>query len=110
MKYGLKDSTIRDIQSVFSVYPEIEEVILYGSRAKGNFRPGSDIDMSIKGEKINLKILNSVANQLDDLLLPYLFDLSIFNHIKNPELIDHIIRAGQVFYKKTESLPEKIAM
>ena len=101
-KYGLKQSTVQDIQKVFSTFSEVEEVVLYGSRAKGNFKNGSDIDLTIKGENLNLKIINKISFCLDDLYLPYTFDLSIFNHISSPELIDHIQRVGKVFYKKNE--------
>lgn len=101
-KYGLKQSTVQDIQKVFSTFSEVEEVVLYGSRAKGNFKNGSDIDLTIKGENLNLKIINKISLSLDDLYLPYTFDLSIFNHISSPELIDHIQRVGKVFYKKNE--------
>lgn len=101
-KYGLKQSKVQDIQKVFSTFSEVEEVVLYGSRAKGNFKNGSDIDLTIKGENLNLKIINKISLSLDDLYLPYTFDLSIFNHISSPELIDHIQRVGKVFYKKNE--------
>ena len=80
----------------------MEEVVLYGSRAKGNFKKGSDIDLTIKGENLNLKIINKISLSLDNLYLPYTFDLSIFNHISSSELIDHIQRVGKVFYKKNE--------
>jgi len=101
-KYGLKQSTVQDIQKVFSTFSEVEEVVLYGSRAKGNFKKGSDIDLTIKGENLNLKIINKISLSLDNLYLPYTFDLSIFNHISSSELIDHIQRVGKVFYKKNE--------
>lgn len=100
MKYGLKDETIANIQTIFSTFPEVEKAILYGSRAKGNFKPASDIDITLEGEKLNLQILNQIEWKLDDLLLPYTFDLSIFRHINNMDLIEHIERAGVVLYEK----------
>ena len=106
MKYGLKENIIRDIQNVFATFPQIEEVILYGSRAKGNFKPGSDIDLAIKGEKVNLEVINKIDCLLDDMLLPYTFDISIFNHIKNGDLLNHINRVGIVFFSKSK---ERIA-
>lgn len=106
MKFGLKEHTIEKVREVFAQFPELEEVILYGSRAKGNYRPGSDIDLTLKGKGINLRILNRIADQLDDLLLPYTFDLSIYDHIENPDLVDHIRRVGKVFYRKEEARVE----
>lgn len=99
MQYGLKKESIEKVNRIFAQYDKIEEVILYGSRAKGNYKPGSDIDLTLKGKELNLKLLNKISLELDDLLLPYTFDLSIYHHIKQPDLIDHIVRVGKVFYK-----------
>lgn len=101
MQFGLKEEVVNKILHVFSSFPQIEEAILYGSRAKGNYKPGSDIDITIKGEKLTLKELNKISLDLDDLLLPYSFDLSIYHHIKNPDLIGHIERIGKIIYSKT---------
>ncbi|HXH99111.1 MAG TPA: nucleotidyltransferase domain-containing protein [Sphingobacteriaceae bacterium] len=100
MKFGLRDKTIKKINSVFAEFNQIDEVIVYGSRAKGNYRNGSDIDLTIKGEKLNLHFLNQISLKIDDLLLPYIFDLSIFRQISNQDLIEHIERVGQTFYKR----------
>jgi uncharacterized protein len=100
MKYGLKDETIGKIQQVFSTFPEVDKAILYGSRAKGNFKPSSDIDITLKGENINLQILNQIEWELDDLLLPYTFDLSIFHYLNNPDLIEHVERVGIILFEK----------
>jgi len=98
MPYGLKQETIEAINRIFAHYSTIEEAILYGSRAKGNFKPGSDIDLTLKGEGLNLEQLNKINNDLDELLLPYTFDISIFRQISNPDLLDHIKRVGRKFY------------
>lgn len=76
----------------------IDEVTLYGSRAMGNFKSGSDIDLTFKGEHIDHSTLYKIERALDDLLLPYIFDLSLWSHIDNPELLEHIDRVGIVFY------------
>ena len=96
--YGLSLPQIEKIKSVLRCYPQIKEAILYGSRAKGNYRPGSDIDLTLKGADLTLKILNRISIELDDLLLPWFFDLSIFEQIDNEELLQHIKRVGVVFY------------
>ena len=100
MQFGLKDTVIEQIQAVFAKHEYVEEVILYGSRAKGNHKPASDIDLTIKGKDLNLSILYKIENELDDLLLPYTIDLSLFQQLSNPDLVDHIQRVGQVFYQK----------
>ncbi|MDH5298814.1 MAG: nucleotidyltransferase domain-containing protein [Desulfobulbaceae bacterium] len=86
---------------VFAAHPEVEEAILYGSRAKGNERPGSDIDLTLNGPNLNLQVINRISRELDDLLLPYTIDLSVFRQISNSDLLDHIERVGQVFYRKS---------
>lgn len=100
MEYGLSKETITKINGVFFKFKEVEKAILYGSRAKGNFKPGSDVDLTLKGEKLKLKLLNKISLGIDDLLLPYSFDISIFHQITNIDLIEHIERVGITFYKK----------
>ena len=109
MRFGLKENIIEQINIIFTSFPEVEEVIIYGSRAKDNCKPGSDIDLTLKGKKLRLSILNEIDIQLDDLLLPYTFDLSIFNQVDDDDLIDHINRIGVPFYKKEKSLNEFVA-
>ena len=100
MKFGLKEEIIKQINDVFAIYSQIEKSVIYGSRAKGNFKKGSDIDLTLEGTGLNLSVINSLLNELDDLLLPYTFDVSIFNQINNDSLVEHIERVGKVFYEK----------
>jgi len=95
---GLKMVDIERISAIFHTYPEIKKVILYGSRAKGNYKPFSDIDLTLIGSEITLDIQNKVENDLDDLLLPYKIDLSLYHSITNKDLTEHINRVGKVFY------------
>lgn len=100
MEFGLKEEIIDSIKKCLSDFEQIEEVILYGSRAKGNFRNGSDIDLTIIGEQFTLADLAQLENCIDDLLLPYKFDISLYEHIDNKDLLDHIARVGVSFYSK----------
>ena len=99
-EFGLSDKTLDCLKSVFVKYPEIKEVIIYGSRAKGNYRVGSDIDLTLKGEGLTLSLLLKIENELDDLLLPYKIDLSIYDKIDSAAVKEHIDRVGAVFYKR----------
>ena len=103
MKYGLSESTVEKICAVFSEFPAIERAVLYGSRAKGNFKPGSDIDLTLQGASITLRLCAAIAETLDELLLPYEIDLSLFDSLDSVELREHIARAGVVFYSRPES-------
>ena len=100
MKFGLRSETINKICSVFLKYPAIEQVIIYGSSAKGNYRAGSDIDLTLKGENVTDAIRSQVWLDIDDLNTPYLFDISVFHLLRADDLIEHINRVGQVFYQK----------
>jgi predicted nucleotidyltransferase len=96
-KSGLDQMTIHKIRSVFLKYPQIQDVMLYGSRAKGNYREGSDIDLSIKAPSLTTKDLLKIENEVEELMLPYKFDLSLFHQIEDPQIIDHIQRVGFSF-------------
>lgn len=98
--FGLKEDTLKKIITILSSFPQVDEAVIYGSRAKGNHKPGSDIDITLKGDHLTLRELNKISLMIDDLLLPYQCDLSIFSHISNPDLIDHINRIGKTMHKK----------
>jgi predicted nucleotidyltransferase len=98
--YGLRQDIVVRANKIFRQYEQVQEVLLYGSRAKGTFKAGSDIDLTLKGDDLNLKLLNKIGLDLDELLLPYIFDISIYNHITNKDLLDHIDRVGLIFYRK----------
>lgn len=98
-KWGLKPTAIGKTRNVFIRYPTIEKVLIYGSRAKGGYRPGSDIDLTILGG-LTWSELQAIELALDELLLPYKFDLSLYSHIDNDSLKNHILRVGQFFYRR----------
>ncbi|MDR3012287.1 MAG: nucleotidyltransferase domain-containing protein [Chitinispirillales bacterium] len=97
--FGLPDKTIDMINGVFSQYSGIEKVIIYGSRARGDYRNGSDIDLTIYGD-ISFNDKMHISGLIYELPIPYMCDLSIFKDIKNENLTEHIERVGQVFYTK----------
>lgn len=96
--FGLSPATLDKLNSVFVRHGAIERVLIYGSRAKGNYRPGSDIDLTIKGEEIPYAEFMQIEDQIDDLMLPYSVDLSQYRRIENAELIAHIDRVGVEIY------------
>lgn len=97
--FGLKEAHIERINRCFALFPEIEQVVLYGSRAIGNYKVGSDIDLTIIGD-LDYRALLKLEHLLDDLLLPYKIDLSLKHKITNPDLLAHIDREGTLFYAK----------
>jgi len=110
MKYGLRQSVVLKISAVLRRYPQVEKAILYGSRAKGNYKNGSDIDLTLHGSAdLTLNVIYRILDDLDELLLPYTIDLSIFNDIGDPDVIEHIQRVGITFYDKGEAISEVAA-
>jgi uncharacterized protein len=86
---------------VLAQHPHVDRAVIYGSRAKGNDRPGSDIDLTLHasdGADIDHRELATIANEIDDLLLHYTVDLSVFGQLSNPALLEHIERIGQALY------------
>ena len=100
MNHGLSDATVRKIQQVLAGFPAVEKAVLYGSRAKGDYKPGSDIDLTLFGEELDERLMSRLYWALDDLLLPYEMDLSNFTDLRHPALIDHIRRVGVVLYDR----------
>lgn len=99
--YGISEKSYFLLLNTFSKYPEIEEVILFGSRAKGNYKKGSDIDLAIKGEYCNKQIamnINGFVNE--ELSTPYHVDIISYNELDNDNLKEHVNRVGKIFYKK----------
>lgn len=97
--FGLPDKTLATIRHILAECPAVEKAILYGSRAKGNHRPGSDIDLTLIGDRLDLNILGELSTRLDESPIPYQVDLSLWSRIDNAKLREHIERVGVVFYQ-----------
>lgn len=100
MKYGLTEQMAEKIRAVFARCPAIAKAVLYGSRAKGNYKAGSDIDLTLCGPGLTPDQLAAITEEIDDLLLPYTVDLSIFDDLDHAKLREHIERVGVVFYQR----------
>ena len=100
MQFGLPENSIESIQKVFEEHSKVDEVMVFGSRAKGNYRPDSDIDLALKGRNISFDDILTLSGKLDELTLPYKIDLVDYNTISEKELVSHIDRAGAVFYER----------
>jgi uncharacterized protein len=103
VKFGLSERNIRELMAIFSKYPDIRLVHVFGSRAKGNFNSGSDIDLAIMNSGLQPKTIMRVLSDCADSSLPFKVDLVNFHEITNPEFIDHIRRVGMEFYEAENS-------
>lgn len=99
-RFGLTDSEQELIRSVLRRHKAVTEAKIFGSRAKGNFQPNSDIDLALWGN-ISLPAIAGIAGELDELPLPYTFDVQAYNAISYQPLREHIDRVGQSFYNRT---------
>lgn len=101
MTFGLKQRDIDCLHKAFGQLPEIEQVLIFGSRAKGNARPGSDIDLAIKGRAVTDQTILRLRGVLEELPLPYFIDVIDYQTIDNADLLDHIGRVGEVLYQRS---------
>ena len=97
--FGIYPKSYLEIQSIIEDCFSIMEVVIYGSRAKGNYREGSDIDVTILGTPTKEDI-NKLWQDLDNSYIPYKFDITIYNDLKSDSLKEHIDRVGKTFYKR----------
>ena len=102
MNFGLPESTIARMTAVLREFPDVEEAVIYGSRAKGTYKPGSDIDLALIGTALTEPLRGRIEEGFEELLLPYSIDLSVLAHLENPDLVDHIHRVGRRFYSRSE--------
>ncbi|MCK9224175.1 MAG: nucleotidyltransferase domain-containing protein [Candidatus Muirbacterium halophilum] len=100
MEYGIDEKIFENLENIFRKHSNISKVILYGSRAKGNYKNGSDIDITIIGENLKVDLLYSIMDDIDELNLIYKFDISIYSNIDNSDLIEHIDRVGKIIFQK----------
>ena len=99
MQYGLKQQYIDELRAILRDIPGIEEVVLYGSRARGDYGRGSDIDICLKGEQITPSDVVSLKTALYESRIPYFFDVCVWNNIKNEDFKNNIIRDGKVIFE-----------
>lgn len=98
-RYGLLESDIQQVVSSLIQNQKISKIVLFGSRAKGNFQSGSDVDLALIGSQLELNDILDATIEIEKLNLPYKFDLIIYDRIKENTLIEHINRVGVVLYK-----------
>ena len=101
-RFGLPERTINELLEYFKTKPEVEKVVIFGSRAKGNYKNGSDIDFAIWTD--NHKTFFHYAEELDELPTPYKFDVVDFKELSHEGMIESINNFGKLFYKKSIGL------
>ncbi|NLY89145.1 MAG: nucleotidyltransferase domain-containing protein [Firmicutes bacterium] len=101
MKHGISDTQLQEIINFIKEYREVEEAVLFGSRALGTFKGASDVDIALKGEKVTHSLAAKMKFDIEeDTYLPFFFDFVAYPMIKNKELKEHIDAKGIVLYRK----------
>ncbi|MGB8517123.1 MAG: nucleotidyltransferase domain-containing protein [Gallionella sp.] len=95
---GLSDSILNDLRRVFAAYPEIEQVLIFGSRANGTFKDGSDIDLAVFAQTMSEARFTQLWNALDALPLIFKMDVLHWDTLANQRLKDKISITGQLIY------------
>ena len=99
-RLGITEKSYNYIVSYLKTNPNIEKVILFGSRAKGNYKNGSDIDLAIKGERCSPELAIDIESYINEVIpVPYTVDVVDYNSLKKKELKEHIDRVGVLFYQ-----------
>lgn len=97
-QFGLRQKVTDAIAKIFSGYPGVEKVVVFGSRAMGRYKEGSDIDLAVYGKSLSHADLLALYSRLEDLDLIWEIDLLFYNEIYDPEVKEHIDRVGKIFY------------
>lgn len=100
MNIGISPSDLEEIRAVFEKTAAVEEVLVFGSRAKGDFKPGSDLDLAVKGKAFDFNQFLKLLVKLDEPGFLYKIDLVNYNTIESRELIEHIARVGIKLYSR----------
>ena len=101
MNFGISEKCMELIINAISKCLEVEKAAIFGSRAMGNYKAGSDVDIAIYGKNVTDKIIIRLSSFLnEELPLPYYFDIIHYDSIKNQELEDHVDTYGKVIYKR----------
>jgi len=106
--FGLKLRNIDVIIAIMQRFAVVEQALIFGSRAMGNYKKGSDVDIAIKGRDIDYTLTSKISYLLnEETPMPYFFDVIHYTSITNPHLIEHIDRVGKVFYDRLQMISPK---
>lgn len=99
-RFGLTKRDMQTLREIFDQYPEVKTVVVFGSRAKGTFTLGSDIDLAIMGRLSNEDIIRRINGALDDSTLPYFVDIVGYSFLQDPAFKEHIDRVGIDLFRR----------
>lgn len=98
--FGLTARDLETITTILNSFSDVREVYIFGSRAKGTDKPGSDIDLAVMNEGVGLNTIMNIKSALTESTLPYNTDVVNYPTLENSDLKEHIDRVGKLIYKK----------
>lgn len=101
-QFGFSDEVLAQIRSIFAQFKRIRRVQVFGSRALGHYREGSDIDLAISGESLSMDELLALRVRMDELDLPYRFDLVLLDQVTDASLLDRVSRVGVTIFARQD--------
>lgn len=102
-QFGITEKSCKMLMDTFTHNHQVEEVIIFGSRAKGNYKKGSDIDLAIKGKECTESLALTLGAYINERLpIPYMVDVLDYSSLKNQDLREHIDRVGIKFYSRND--------
>ncbi len=106
--FGISEKSFKILKDAFRRYPQVEEVIIFGSRAKGTAKKGSDIDLAIKGSECDESLALDIKAYInhDELPIPYMVDVINYSSLKQRDIKEHIDRVGLIFFSKNKEKVE----
>jgi proline iminopeptidase len=102
LSFGLSERIREDLQRVFARYPEVQRVLIFGSRAKGCEQPGSDIDLAVVAPALSEAEFARVWAAIDALPLIFKVDLLHWDRLHDDRLKQKIQAEGRVFFVRKE--------
>ena len=102
MNFGLREADIQFMQALFQQHSDVEQVWVYGSRAKGTNQPGSDVDLALVGPHIQRETVRHIHFVLDENSpIPFFFDVLHWDSLSNQKLKDEIQRTAHLLHQRT---------
>ncbi len=100
MTFGLSDTNLHELRTILTAFPHIEQAVIYGSRARGDHRRGSDVDLALKGTALTRRDIALLDAKLEESYIPYFFDTCIYAQISDPVFRASIDRDGIIIYQQ----------
>jgi len=102
-RFGLEQHILDKIIAVLRAHPKIERAVIYGSRALGDFKPHSDIDIAVFASRIDASELARLRFEIDELPIVFKIDLVHVDGLENESLRTKIATEGCEIFSNVQA-------